>query len=83
MPQPKNITVKFFALLREQANCRECALQTHSCSPAELYAELADARGLNVPAGLLTYAVNERYVSPDSALQDGDRVAFIPPVAGG
>jgi molybdopterin converting factor small subunit len=41
------------------------------------------SRGLTVPARILSYAVNERYVSGDSSLREGDRVAFIPPVAGG
>lgn len=77
------ITVKYFAILREQAGCREHTLQTLAPSPAALYAEMAAAHGLSVPADMLAYAVNERYVPADEPLKDGDRVAFIPPVAGG
>lgn len=83
MNQAKQVTVKFFALLREQAGCRETTLTTTAVTPADLYAELMRARGLAVPPRLLSYAVNERYVAGDTALRDGDRVAFIPPVAGG
>lgn len=28
-------------------------------------------------------AINESYASPDTPLQDGDQLAFIPPVSGG
>jgi molybdopterin converting factor subunit 1 len=33
--------------------------------------------------GVTAYAVNRSYADPDSRLQEGDEVAFIPPVAGG
>lgn len=83
MPETRRLTVKFFALLREQAGCREAAVATTAETPAELYAELMRTRGLAVPPRLLGYAVNERYVAATEPLSDGDRVAFIPPVAGG
>lgn len=35
-----------------------------------------------LPPGPLI-AVNQRYAKPETALQDGDEVALIPPVAGG
>ncbi len=83
MTDTRRITVKFFALLREQAGCREVSLATTASTPAALYAELMSTHGLRVSQSILTYAVNERYVPADSPLADGDRVAFIPPVAGG
>jgi len=83
MTETRRITVKFFALLREQAGCREATLDTAAPSPAALYIELMQTRGLTVPPGILTFAVNERYMPADTPLATGDRVAFIPPVAGG
>jgi molybdopterin converting factor subunit 1 len=83
MTSSKKITVKFFALLREQAGCREVTFDTTAATPAALYAELMQTRGLTVPPGILTFAVNERYVPADASLAAGDRVVFIPPVAGG
>ncbi len=77
------ITVKFFALLREQAGCRELTLDTTAATPVALYAELMQTCGLSVPSGILTFAVNERYVPAATPLAAGDRVVFIPPVAGG
>lgn len=83
MTETRQITVRFFAQLREQAGCRELAVRTAAPSPAALYGELAKARGLSVPQNILSFAVNEKYVPPETALREGDRVAFIPPVAGG
>ncbi len=83
MTSTLRITVRFFALLREQAGCRELTLDTAAPTPAALYAELMPAHGLSVPPAILTFAVNECYVAADSPLATGDRVTFIPPVAGG
>jgi sulfur-carrier protein len=83
MPEFRRIHVKFFALLREQAGCSELAVNTTAISPAALYAELMKSRGLTVSPGILTFAVNEKYVPSDTPLREADRVAFIPPVAGG
>ena len=83
MPSTRRLTVRFFALLREQAGCREITLETAATNPAELYAEVSRTLGLRVPAEILAFAINERYAAPDTALAEGDRVTFIPPVAGG
>ena len=83
MTETRRITVKFFALLREQAGCREVTLDTTASTPAALYAELTQTHGLKLSPAILTFAVNERYVPADTPLAAGDRVAFIPPVAGG
>jgi len=77
------IHIKFFAVLREQAGVSSLDLTTSARTPAELYAELVAARGLTLPATLLRVAINDRYATMDTPLQPGDRVVFIPPVAGG
>lgn len=83
MSSTRPVTVRFFALLREQAGCRELTLDTAAATPVALYAELMQTHGLRVPPAILTFAVNERYVPADTLLAAGDRVTFIPPVAGG
>jgi sulfur-carrier protein len=77
------IHIKFFAVLREQAGVSSLDLTTSARTPEELYAELVTARGLTLPATLLRVAINDRYANMDTSLQPGDRVVFIPPVAGG
>jgi molybdopterin converting factor small subunit len=84
MSSVRQIQVRFFAILREQAGV--AALTADSAAPdaAALYAELQTRfPGLSFPASLLKVSVNERYAGLTTPLAAGDRVVFIPPVAGG
>jgi molybdopterin converting factor small subunit len=76
--------VRFFAILREQAGCAAVEATSAAADAAQLYAELQQRfPGLVFPAHLLRVSVNERYVAMDADLSAGDRVVFIPPIAGG
>lgn len=77
------VQIKFFAVLREQAGISDIEHTTAARTPAELYGELQASHGLQLPATLLRVAINGRYTAMDVQLQTGDRVVFIPPVAGG
>jgi molybdopterin converting factor subunit 1 len=83
MPATRRIQVRFFAILREQAGVSALECETPARTPAELYQELAGARGLTVPAALLRVAINDRYATLETPLRPDDRVVFLPPVAGG
>ncbi len=83
MTASRQLHIKFFAVLREQAGVSTLAVTTSARTPAELYAELAATRGLTLPVALLRVAINDRYATMDTPLSPGDRVVFIPPVAGG
>ncbi len=78
-----SIHVQYFAALREQAGRGSETLATGSRTAADLYEELRERRGLTLPRAMLKVAVNEEFTTWDRALTDGDRVVFIPPVAGG
>ncbi len=82
-PAERSVEVTFFALLREQAGCDRLALTTRAASARELYAELQARLGLQLSLAVLRVAVNGRYAALDDALRAGDRIVFIPPVAGG
>lgn len=83
-PRHRSIHVRFFALLREQAGCSATDLASDAATPAELYAELQQRHaGLVFPPHLLRVSINERYADMTAPLAAGDRVVFIPPVAGG
>jgi molybdopterin converting factor subunit 1 len=80
----RTINIRFFAILREQAGCASVEASSAAADAAQLYAELQQRfPGLVFPVHLLRVSVNERYVAMDAALSAGDRVVFIPPIAGG
>jgi len=84
MTNTTKIHIRFFAILREQAGCSLLEVTTTAATPAALYAELQSRLPLlKFPAHLLRVSINERYAELTSPLSTGDRVVFIPPVAGG
>ena len=81
---PRQLHVRFFAILREQAGCSTLTVETAAPDAGALYAELQGrCPGLVFPAQLLRVSVNERYGAMAAPLAAGDRIVFIPPVAGG
>lgn len=79
------VTVKFFAILRERAGAAEITTELREGSTVnDLWGVLQqEYPRLNVGGIRLLYAVNQNYVSADTALKDQDEVVFIPPVSGG
>jgi len=78
-----SITVQYFAILREQRGLTEEKLSTAAATPTALYDELRDRHRFTLPADRVRAAVNDEFVSATAALCEGDRIVFIPPVAGG
>lgn len=79
----KQVHVQYFAVLREQAGRSEETLSTAAATPADLYEEVRAAHGFALPRAMLRVAVNDEFRDWSVALAHGDRVVFIPPVAGG
>jgi molybdopterin converting factor subunit 1 len=79
----KQIHVQYFAVLREQAGRSEESLQTSAATPADLYEEVKATHGFALPRAMLRVAVNDEFRDWTAPLANGDRVVFIPPVAGG
>jgi molybdopterin converting factor subunit 1 len=75
--------VRYFAILREQRGLSEEKLTTAAATPAALYDELRGRHSFTLPGERIRAAVNDAFVDSASALREGDRVVFIPPVAGG
>jgi molybdopterin-guanine dinucleotide biosynthesis protein A len=79
----KQIRVQYYALLREEAGRSEEALATRAVNPRELFQELQARHPFSLPLSMLRVAVNDEFGDWSQSLADGDRVVFIPPVAGG
>lgn len=75
--------IQYFAILREQRGLTQETLTTSAATPTALYEELRARHGFTLPADRVRAAVNDEFVPPTHALCDGDRLVFIPPVAGG
>ena len=75
-----SITVKFFASLRERLGLAETTLAAQNIGTVDAVWRAVSRE--SPPANTLV-AVNQEYARWDSAVKDGDEVAFFPPVTGG
>ena len=76
-----SVTVKFFASLRETIGISESTLDTNTyLTVSEVWSKTTNDAVL--PTNTLI-AINMDYVNIDSSVQDGDEIAFFPPVTGG
>ncbi|MDH5424683.1 MAG: molybdopterin converting factor subunit 1 [Gammaproteobacteria bacterium] len=76
-----NITVKFFASLREQTGKSDASISY--AEPISVLDAWKQASGMqSMPENTLC-AINMEYVNHSTLLSDGDEVAFFPPVTGG
>ena len=79
----KTISVQYFAILREQRGVTQEKVVTSAATPAALYDELRGQYKFTLPGDRVRAAVNDAFVEPSAPLREGDRIVFIPPVAGG
>ena len=80
-----HVTIRLFARLREMAGAGELAREVaEGATASDAWSLLVrefpamDGYSRNVAC-----AMNEEYARMSSRLQDGDEVAFLPPVSGG
>jgi MoaE-MoaD fusion protein len=79
------ITVRLFAMLRQQAGWRERDLElSDDATIADAWQLIADeAPALAPQRAHVRFALNRVYALPEERLHEGDELALIPPVAGG
>ncbi len=79
------VTVRFFAGHRDIVGAGERQIElAPGATVGALWSQLvAEYPRLGGFTGRLLYAVNQQFATPDTTLQPGDEVAFIPPVSGG
>jgi molybdopterin converting factor subunit 1 len=79
----RKLHITYFAILREQSGRSEETVDTAAATAREFYEELRARHRFSLPVSRLRVAVNGEFASWDTTLADGQRIAFIPPVAGG
>ena len=79
----KSIEVHYYAILRDQAGRRMERVETGAATAAELFDELQRRHGLALARYAMRVATHEEVGDWQHPLETGDRVVFIPPVAGG
>ena len=80
-----SVTVRLFARLREIAGSDELVRPMVAGSTVgEVWRDMTDQWPALAPyASSLSCAVNAQYARMSTPVQDGDEVAFLPPVSGG
>jgi molybdopterin converting factor subunit 1 len=79
----KNVKIRYFALLREQAKTETEHLITECETYADIYSELRAKYNFTLPAEMVQVAVNDEFSHMKEKVVDGVVLVFIPPVAGG
>jgi molybdopterin synthase catalytic subunit len=77
------IKVKFFAIFREAVGKKTDSLNIDESTTVEGLWEQYVSQNPRLQAMRAAYAVNQKLVSAEHVLQDGDEVGFLPPVSGG
>lgn len=77
------VSVQYFAILREQRGLAHEEITTTALTAGKLYDELRAQHPFTLPPDRIRAAVNGEFVPSDARLNEGDKIVFIPPVAGG
>ena len=80
-----NVTVLFFGAARDAAGVGEAQLAFSLGANVETVRDtvFSDFQGMRALSKGVMIAVNEEYARAETAVVDGDIVAFLPPVSGG
>lgn len=79
----KSVTVRYFAMFRENAGIAEETLTLDAETAADVFAATRKRHGSDEPLGHCKVAINDVMANWESPVNDGDTVLLFPPVAGG
>lgn len=79
----KVVQINYFAVFREQSGLTDEQWSTGAATVGQLYDELAARHKFTLSRRSLRAALNDEFCKWDDLLQSGDKVVFVPPVAGG
>ena len=79
----KSVTLEFFAKLRDEAGCATTPHTTRAATAAGLWDEVRLVHKLSMDLNTVRLAVNDEFTDWSHPLAEHDRIAFMPPFAGG
>jgi len=79
-PLPMSITVRFFASLRDRIGRESVEIEVNGLDCVQ---DVWKALVKQEPDARVLAAINARHAALDAKIQDGDEIAFFPPVTGG
>jgi len=79
----KTITVRYFAMFRENAGLGEETLQLEASTALDVFEQTRDRHGSTEPSGHCKVAINDAMADWATPVSEGDTVLLFPPVAGG
>lgn len=83
MNPPPFYHISYYGLLADRRGLAEEGWSHAAATPAELYAAILASHSLGLAQVALRVAVNDEFVAWDHPLQNGDRIALLPPMSGG
>ncbi len=78
-----NVSVRYFALFREQAGCASETIDWAGGTAAKLFQMMAEKHPALQSQAAALVAINDEMRDWETTLNEGDEVLFFPPVAGG
>jgi len=78
-----NITIQYFAHLRETRGLSEESIQTSSKTVKDLYLELKNKHQFELEVHDLKVAKDDAFCAWETELVEGDTITYLPPVGGG
>lgn len=78
-----NVTVRYFALFREQAGCASETVNWSGGTAADLFQMMAEKHPALQNQAAALVAINDEMSAWETTLNEDDEVLFFPPVAGG
>lgn len=79
----KSVTIEYFAKLRDEAGTNSEQASTEAATAAGLWDEARMRHSLSMDLDTVRLAINDEFSPWTTPLQANDRIAFMPPFAGG
>jgi sulfur-carrier protein len=75
--------IDYFGLLADRRGISSETIIHPPATPAEIYRALCASHPLGLAMNDVRAAVNDEFAPWDRPLENGDRIAFLPPMSGG